>query len=356
MSALRCELTTETSNLGKFVGQNQMNQQLTWEKSGQDEDRFKRYLILALSRSGVCVMLQDDNGEYLFIANLFDFWSLKPDVPPIDVDLFGPEISERLAKLKKEVRQTGDVARIETKIGSDRFLQFIVEAVPSTENRVDLITTIVDLSEERRRETVLRNLLRELSHRSKNMLAIVQSVSAQTALHSKTIEQFLGKFRGRLYALSQSQDLVTASDWKGAHFKELLADQTDKFMPDVAHPIDVEGENPLLSANAATHLGLAFHELISNSVTHGFVDEKNAQISVQCDFVDAEGGRQIEVIWTEAYKGNEVQQSQTLNESISKHFGSVVLERVVPAALAGAANYHVATHEIYYRLIFPAEA
>ncbi|MCR2327014.1 hypothetical protein NSR98_25480, partial [Salmonella enterica] len=85
-----------------------------------------------------------------------------------------------------------------------------------------IVTTAVEISELKHREQVLKILLREVSHRSKNLLAIIQSIAMQTARFSGSVDQFLQKFRGRLYSLSNSQDLVTDSNWHGAAFRELL--------------------------------------------------------------------------------------------------------------------------------------
>lgn len=81
-----------------------------------------------------------------------------------------------------------------------------------------LITTGVNVTELRMREQVLKILLREVIHCSKNLLAIMQSIAVQTARFSDSVISFLKKFQGRIQSLSHSQDLVTDSNWKGALF------------------------------------------------------------------------------------------------------------------------------------------
>ena len=190
-----------------------MSQKPTWEKPGQDEKRLRRQLMQALSRSGVCVTLQDETSDYLFVANFLDGWTLVPGDSPDDSSLFGPKLGKELTELKTTVRETGASAEMESRVGSDRYFRFVVDPVSTEADGTDLVTTIIEISKDRKSESVRRSLLREVSHRSKNLLAIIQSIASQTARHSDTIEQFLNKFRGRLYSLSLSQDLVTDSLW-----------------------------------------------------------------------------------------------------------------------------------------------
>ncbi|TGU42030.1 histidine kinase, partial [bacterium M00.F.Ca.ET.146.01.1.1] len=84
-----------------------------------------------------------------------------------------------------------------------------------------VVTTMVETTEQKRREQTLKTLLREVSHRSKNLLAIIQSIATQTGRYSETLGDFLTRFRGRLQSLASSQDLVTSSNWRGAALREL---------------------------------------------------------------------------------------------------------------------------------------
>lgn len=332
-----------------------MNQRLTWEKPGQDDERFRRYLVLALLRSGVCVTLQDINSEYLFIANLFDLWEVNADAPPRDEDLFGPELAGRIAVRKQHAIETGEKTSLEAGVGADRYFDFIFEAIPARDGGPpDLMTTIIDLSEERQREKVLRTLLREVSHRSKNLLAIIQSIAAQTAKHTGTLEQFLLKFRGRLYSLSSSQDLITDSSWRGAFFFELVRDQTNRYLPENTDLISLGGEDLLLTPNASLHVGLALHELVVNAASHGALVSGDTHIAITCRKIVIDDGPGVEVTWNERVGEAEDDVIDDLPE-IAPHFGSLVLERVVPGSVMGTSEYKVSGKSIFYRLKFPID-
>lgn len=328
-----------------------MTQRLNWERPGQDDEEFRRYLILALIRSGVCVTLQMRAGAYLFIANLLDIWSVSEEGDPCDEDIFGPELAERLRAVKSEVMRTGKPQLMHTSV-NDRHFEFHVDVIQSLKGDDLVMTTIIDLSDERRREQVLRALLREVSHRSKNLLAIILSIASQTAKHSWTLEQFLQKFRGRLFSLAQSQDLVTDSSWQGAYFRDLVQEQTGSYIPGSAERIRVEGRNYMLSSNASLHVGLALHELVVNAASHGSLAMGGPPITVSCEAATLRGQKAIEITWIEPL-GPNIKAARP-GEELRRHFGSVVLERVVPSSVNGLAEYEILPEQITYRLTFPS--
>ncbi|MES5099477.1 sensor histidine kinase [Agrobacterium sp. BA1120] len=324
---------------------------LAWHNAERDEGDLHDSLVLALLDSDETVMLQDRDKEYIFIANLPDVWSLPTESgqDPTDVTMFGNDLAVRLSELKKDLTSAGSRGMLEVSAGKDRVFQFHVYSTVNMSGQRVLKTTIREITVERRREQLLRSLLREVSHRSKNLLAIIQSLSAQTARFSFTKEDFLRKFRGRLHALAQSQDLITDSDWRGAEIFDLLKQQADLYLPEYPNLIKMVGENLLLNPNGALYVGLAFHELVVNTVSHGGNLSRHLPITLDC----RKDGEFFEVRWTEPL-GGEAAQSASADAGKRSHFGSVVLEKVVPAALGGEASYNVSADNIDYFLKFPA--
>ncbi|WP_226951270.1 sensor histidine kinase [Rhizobium terrae] len=307
----------------------------------------------ALVDLGASVIIQDARGNYLFVTNLPELWAIEHVATPSDLTLFGEEVASKLSTLKQAMTEPGNKGHIEIIIGTEQVYEFRVQAVEFARGGVHLVTTIVDRSEERHRERLLRALLREVSHRSKNLLAIIQSIALQTARYSGSLELFLHKFRGRLYSLSQSQDLITDSSWRGAYFFELVQQQTEKYLPENKHLVRVHGDNLLLTPNASLHLGLALHELIVNAVSHGSLLRSGRIINVTCTRMPVNGHDTLEMIWDEILDPNARPDQQ--DEALKAHFGSTVLERVVPASVNGKANYTISNERISYRLVFPLE-
>ena len=105
--------------------------------------------------------------------------------------------------------------------------------------------TAVDITEQKRREQALRALLREVAHRSKNLLAIIQSIATQTGRYSETVDDFLSRFRGRLQSLASTQDLVTSSDWRGAALQDLVLDRLPAIPPTRRSAFTWKARNPI---------------------------------------------------------------------------------------------------------------
>lgn len=333
-----------------------MSHQLTWQQAGEGDDRLRDFFMPALVDLGASVIIQDFDRNYLFVTNLPVIWAGGLSERPDDLSLFGGDIAERLAALKGGLTKSGQKSHIEFSVGSEEVYEFRIQVLEIEGQGLYLVTTIVDRSEERHRERLLRALLREVSHRSKNLLAIIQSIALQTARYSVTLDMFLNKFRGRLYSLSQSQDLITDSSWRGAYFYELVRQQTEKYLPENAHLVRVSGDNVLLTPNASLHLGLALHELIVNAVSHGSLVKNGRAIAVTCHRMQVNGQDSLEIRWDEGLSraSDRLESSQT-EEMLKANFGSTVLERVVPASVNGKARYHITADRISYSLVFPID-
>lgn len=332
----------------------QLSHQLTWQQAGDSDDKIHGFFMPALVDLGASIIIQNAGRDYLFVTNLPGAWHISSDTPPNDSSLFGDEIAEKLSTIKDAIKKPGDKSHIEIAVGSEDVFEFRVQAVSISRGEMHLVTTIIDRSEERHRERLLRALLREVSHRSKNLLAIIQSIALQTARYSGTLDGFLHKFRGRLYSLSQSQDLITDSSWRGAYFRELVEQQTQKYLPENAHLVVIKGDDVLLTPNASLHIGLALHELIVNAVSHGSLLTSRRAIEVTCNRVLVDGHDNLEVLWSEKLDPS-TDESLVNEETLKGHFGSTVLERVVPASVNGKAQYAISDQEISYRLTFPLD-
>ncbi|MBP2557649.1 two-component sensor histidine kinase [Neorhizobium galegae] len=327
---------------------------LTWQQAGQSDDKLREFFMPALVDLGASIMIQDAGRNYLFVTHLPEIWAVEHVRTPTDVSLFGEEVGAKLATLKEAMTEAGRKGHIEITIGTEQIYEFRVQTVEFSNGGLHFVTTIIDRSEERHRERLLRALLREVSHRSKNLLAIIQSIALQTARYSGSLELFLHKFRGRLYSLSQSQDLITDSSWRGAYFFELVQQQTEKYLPENKHLVRVHGDNILLTPNASLHIGLALHELIVNAVSHGSLLRSGRVINVTCTRMHLNGHDSLEMIWDEVLDAS--RSSEDTEDSLKAHFGSTVLERVVPASVNGKAQYVISSDRISYRLVFPLES
>lgn len=327
-----------------------MVQRFLWHAQDLGEENLNSFFISALVDMRASLILQNEAMQYLCVTGLPDCWTVDRESTPGDEAIFGSDIAVQLVESKHRVLKTGNTEQLEIRLGEERVFEFRILAVPSRSGERQLITTIIDRSEDRRREKVLQQLLREVSHRSKNLLAIIQSIATQTSQHSDSIESYVQKFRGRVFSLSRSQDLVTDSGWRGAHVRELLERQVGSYLGGKVELVEFHGDNALLSPNAAMHLGLAFHELIINAITHGML-LRGGEIAVTSTVAVADGGRQLTVIWDEPAPRDSA--AGNAKGAQTSRFGRAILERVVPASVGGTAQYQLGSNGVRYLISFP---
>lgn len=314
----------------------------------QGNQEMSRSLMRALRHTGISLIYQDSGLKVLWAQNIPPSWSKRDIVGMTDVDFLPPGEADRLIATKKAVLASGAPSNLDISVDAGKSLhwyEITIDADQAADGAINgLVTTAIDVTERKRREQTLRALLREVSHRSKNLLAIIQSIATQTGRYSDTIDGFLVRFRGRLQSLASSQDLVTSSNWRGADLRELVTSQVGRYVPKPTSHLLIEGINPYLNPNAALHIGLALHELTVNSVSYGALSKAYGMITIIAEQGDDGSFR---LVWREAIPPGG---SRT---SSKRKFGSVALERVVPISLNGSATLSIGDAELEYKLTIP---
>jgi PAS domain S-box-containing protein len=189
-------------------------------------------------------------------------------------------------------------------------------------------------------------LLRELSHRVKNSLAVVQSIAAQTHMFAPQ-EQFYNAFATRLEALAKAHDLLTRSEWEGAALTDVVH---LGFAPYDGHA-DIQrwtvgGPSIFLAPNEAMTLSLAFHELATNAAKFGALSAPSGKIDVSWCLRDAEQAPYVDIQWLE-HGGPAVSQSRRPG------FGSRLLERAIVHELGGNTQLDFAPAGVQCRIRLP---
>lgn len=190
---------------------------------------------------------------------------------------------------------------------------------------VYLIGVVQDITERKEEEDQRENLVAELDHRIKNLLAVVQSVAAQSARKSASLDVFLKTFAGRLKSMSSAHDLLTAARWRGATLARIAAAELGGLSPTQTR---WDGPEMFLTPRAAAALSLALHELAVNAVRYGSLSSENGKVEVVWRRTP-EGGFALE--WLET-GGPPAVAPQT------KGFGATLIEDVAGRELGGSAK------------------
>ena len=137
-----------------------------------------------------------------------------------------------------------------------------------------------DITERKNWEKRQAMLLRELSHRVKNTLAVVQSVARQTLRSSPNPKSFVEAFEGRIRSLAASHSLLTEADWGGARLDIIIRHQVAAMVHDYDGRFRLRGPEVVLSAEVATQLGLVLHELATNAAKYGSLSVPEGVVDV----------------------------------------------------------------------------
>lgn len=165
-------------------------------------------------------------------------------------------------------------------------------------------------------------LVRELHHRIRNTLALVQSILGSTARSSSTVDEFYASFSNRIASLAKTQTLLTEDYWQTASLREMLEQELHPFTRERVDRAVLHGPPLDLTADLAIPVGMSLHELASNAVQHGALSVPEGGVEVTWRVRRDAGGRKLHLRWVER-GGPPVQTPQ------QRGFGSTLLERVL---------------------------
>jgi len=218
------------------------------------------------------------------------------------------------------------------KDGTDIPVSISASPMRDTSGRIVAISGIFrDISEQKAREKHTRFIMRELSHRSKNLLAVIQAMARQTARTSRSLDDFQERFTARVKGLSQSHDLLVQRDWRGVPVDELVRAHVAPFVDRVEQALVLSGPALSLKPEAAQNIGLALHELATNASKHGALSSPKGRIEIRWGMGQRDHERRFRMTWRETG-------GPPVTEPAQRGFGHSVVETMVGRALEGEAR------------------
>ncbi len=211
-------------------------------------------------------------------------------------------------------------------------------------NAVEMIGVNFDITEQKQAAARQSFLLSELNHRVKNTLATVQAIVAQTLRGADSLDKAAETIRARLAALSNTHDLLTATEWHGANLRNIIAAELG---PYGEQAMQVSGPTVNLNPKAAVALGIVFHELATNAAKYGALSASDGRVEVSWT-VSRGRPPMLEVDWLES-GGPPVHPPQR------QGLGTRLMEASVTGELAGKAKFDYAASGLSCRLSIPLE-
>jgi two-component system, chemotaxis family, CheB/CheR fusion protein len=215
-------------------------------------------------------------------------------------------------------------------------------------NRSDLILLAIEdvtarMEADMRRDT----LVGELSHRVKNMLAMVQSIGSQTLRRSGSLEEFKAAFEGRLHALARAHDLLVAEDWSGADLGQLVRHTLEPY--GMGARVAVDGPSLHLTPEAGVAMAMVLNELATNAIKYGALSNQSGRLQLIWRLDGSAGSQWVHLQWTETG-------GPPVTPPSHRGFGSSLIERSITHQLGGTATPEFRAEGLYYEIAFPWQA
>jgi len=194
----------------------------------------------------------------------------------------------------------------------------------------------IDITEQKRAEHAKEVMIAELHHRTRNLLAVVRSISEQTLAKSVSLNDFAGQFNDRLSALSRVQGLLARDGGSAIAIGELVRQELKALGAEIAGDrVRLEGGSVMLPKDAVQILLLVLHELATNALKHGALRSSGGTLTVKWRTVQNGKGPRLLIEWVES--GVDLDP-----ESIGRTrrgYGRQLIEQALPYQLDAEASF-----------------
>ena len=225
---------------------------------------------------------------------------------------------------------TGSRREIRARLGDGSLLwiDFQIAPIRDADGVIrHIVPSGIDISGSQEKQTRIDVLLGEVNHRTKNLLAIVQSVSRQIAAHADP-EDAPREIARRIGSLSATQDLIIDANWIAVDLARLARVQLQEFGDLPSDLVELDGEPVQLTPQAAQTLGLALYELGHNG--SGRVERKAEPRRFRLRWTAADA--RFRLTWTEI-------DGQMAPRPPLGSFSGLVLDQMTSAALGGTTGW-----------------
>ena len=212
---------------------------------------------------------------------------------------YADKVVERIHRSWDTGEPWEDTFPLRGKDGQHRW--FLSRALPirDAEGRVTLwFGTNTDITEQRRADEVRQILAREVDHRAKNALAVVQSLLRLTPARGEEARRFATAVADRVSAMARAHQLLSADRWAGAELKALVQEEMAAYQIGGSSRVQISGPSVRLPPDAAQPISMLLHELATNAAKYGALSAPGGQVQVTWEY-DAKADGDFRLDWRE---------------------------------------------------------
>lgn len=189
-------------------------------------------------------------------------------------------------------------------------------------------------------------LIRELHHRVRNTLANVRAMMSATARSSGRVEDFVRDFSARIVSLADTHSLLTDDYWQTASLRTLLEGELRHYETYDKQRILLDGPDIALVADIAIPVGMAFHELASNSSKFGALSRPKGRLDVRWSTGGFGGAKLVNLDWQER-NGPKVEPPKR------RGFGTTLLEKLVVVQCGAKIELNYQPDGLHFTMALP---
>jgi PAS domain S-box-containing protein len=205
------------------------------------------------------------------------------------------------------------------------------------------IGVVEDITEAREQIETQRVLVAELQHRTRNLMAVVQSIAHQTLSTTTSRDDFEKRFNQRLEALSRVQGLLSRAGDQPITIAALVAMELEALgSPARNGRIRCEGPVVRLRKGAVEMLSLAIHELATNAIKYGALATEGGSLSVTWRLDRTRQDRNVVLEWVE----------HGIASSPDWHpgrggYGRTLIEQALPYSLSAETKFELGANALH---------
>lgn len=210
--------------------------------------------------------------------------------------------------------------------------------------------TNTDITEQLEAERRIELLMLEVNHRSKNMLAMIQSLARRSAGHAarggdrRDNDDFVRRLEQRIASLAANQDLLVRRAWSDVPLGELVDAQL-AFLGEALAQVERSGPELPVTPSAAETIGMALHELATNALKYGALSVASGKVRIEW-LRNRHGG--LDMAWIE-------RDGPPVSAPATPGFGSRLITDMPRGKLRGEVQVDYAPAGFSWRLACPAE-
>ena len=195
--------------------------------------------------------------------------------------LVHPDDWRSLRRVVEHIAKSARTEAVEFRVlrgnGETRWCNGTAAASVDAEGRVVRISGVtIDVTDRKEAEERQNLLAREVDHRARNALAVIQSIIRLT--RARSVEEYVAAIEGRIKALARAHTLLSDSRWHGADLATLAGEELAPYR--TGDKVSIDGPDISLQPSTAQGLALALHELATNAAKHGALSAVKGKVSL----------------------------------------------------------------------------